>query len=56
MAVGSQVQSRILDSVEAQQELIKDNTKTMERLGQLIGTNLNTTNNLLKDVIEGLRS
>lgn len=56
MAIGSQVQSRILDSVEAQQELIKDNTKTMERLGQLIGTNLNTTNNLLKDVIEGLRS
>ena len=56
MAVGSQVQSRILDSVEAQQELIKDNTKTIERLGQLIGTNLNTTNNLLKDVIEGLRS
>jgi len=56
MAIGSQVQSRILDSVEAQQELIKDNTKTIERLGQLIGTNLNTTNSLLKDVIEGLRS
>jgi hypothetical protein len=56
MAVGSQVQSRILDSVEAQQELIKLNTKEIQHNYRLLTTKAEITNDLLAQILEQIKS
>ena len=56
ITLASQVQSRILDSVEAQQELIKLNTKEIQYNYKLLGAKADTQNDLLAQILEQIKS
>ena len=56
MAVGTQTQSRILDSIEPQQELIRLNTKEIQHNYRLLATKADTTNDLLAQILDQLKS
>ena len=56
MAVGTQTQSRILDSIEPQQELIRLNTKEIQHNYRLLATKADTTNDLLAQILDELKS
>ena len=56
MAVGTQTQSRILDSIEPQQELIRLNTKEIQHNYRLLATKADTTNDLLAQILEQIKS
>ena len=56
MAVGTQTQSRILDSIEPQQELIRLNTKEVQHNYRLLATKADTTNDLLAQILDQLKS
>jgi len=56
MAIGSQVQSRILDSVETQEELIKLNAKEIQYNYRLLTTKAENTNDLLTQILEQIKS
>ena len=56
IAVGTQTQSRILDSIEPQQELIRLNTKEIQHNYRLLATKADTTNDLLAQILDELKS
>ena len=56
ITLASQVQSRILDSVEAQQELIKLNTKEIQHNYRLLGTKADAQTDLLAQILEQIKS
>ena len=56
LKIGTQPQSRILDSIEPQQELIRLNTKENQHNYRLLATKADTTNDLLAQILDQLKS
>ena len=56
LKIGTQTQSRILDSIEPQQELIRLNTKEIQHNYRLLATKADTTNDLLAQILDELKS